>query len=209
VTIGSLDQITGLGCASHLAVALDLDRRTEFARKAQHTAIKPYVLAFGRLAQLDAMPLIGRPEAWKAPSIIFILQEVLKGLRETSGETLHRCGRNAGRATTSKSLVQIVAVQERACLRIVLFLALQHLVVEQARFVQTGIQATALFSVWVQAKLIRSHTPIYTRLGTLYQTNVRMCVAQLQCAEPRPASGHPRRTAIHLPPKVGSPLAHF
>src|SRR5262245_4314866 len=57
VTIGSLDQVTRLRRALYLAVALDLDRRTEFTRDTQDATIQPHILAFGELAQLNAMPL--------------------------------------------------------------------------------------------------------------------------------------------------------
>jgi hypothetical protein len=51
----------------------------------------------------------------------------------------------------------LVGMQERARLLIVLFLALKHLVVDVARLDQARRETTALFSVWVQAKLICSH----------------------------------------------------
>src|SRR5690606_18061 len=47
VSIGPLDQVTRLGRALDLAVALDLDSRSELTRHAQHTAIKPHILTFG------------------------------------------------------------------------------------------------------------------------------------------------------------------
>jgi hypothetical protein len=78
-------------------------------------------------------------------------------------------GRNVCATTTLKQGRQVILAQELLCLLIVLFLARQHLVVEQARLVQTRIQAAALFSVWVQAVRIRSHTFSYTRLRARVQ----------------------------------------
>jgi hypothetical protein len=72
------------------------------------------------------------------------------------GKALDSRGRNVARATPLEQRGQIVLAQELAGLLIVLLLALQHLVVDVARVVQTRIQTSALVSVWVQAILIRS-----------------------------------------------------
>jgi hypothetical protein len=76
----------------------------------------------------------------------------------------------------------------------VLLLALQHLIVDVARLSQARRKAAALVSVGVQAKLIRSHTPNYTQLGTRHQTDVRLCAVQDGCAISLCGA-----RAIHLP----------
>jgi hypothetical protein len=70
-----------------IAVALDLDCCAELARDAQHTTIEPHILVFGPLAQMDSVPLIAAPEAWKTPSFVLVLQEVLEGFRQAVSQT--------------------------------------------------------------------------------------------------------------------------
>ncbi len=174
VSIRSLNQVARLRRPLHVTVALDLDSRTELARNTEQPAIKPYILAFGKLSQLDAVPLVAAFETREAPIIVLVLQNVLKGFREAIGQTLYRGRGNRRAATTLESLVQVVSAQKRARLVILLLLARQHVVVQLARFIQPRIQAAALFSIRVQAKRIRSLTPNYIPLGTGYQTSVRI-----------------------------------
>jgi len=82
----------------------------------------------------------------------------------------------------SKQYVQIVGIQKPACLLILLFLALKHLVVDVARFYQAGIEAMALIAVWIQAKLICSHRSYHTFIRTDWQAQILLCGAQDQSA---------------------------
>ena len=159
--IGPLDQVASPGCAVHCSMPLDLDRCAELGWNTQHASVKPYVLAFSELTQVDAVPLIAAPEAWKAPASVLVLQEVCQRFGQAIGQALHRgCG-NVCATTTGKPLVQLVAIQERAGFGEVLLLARKHLIVDVARLEQAGREAAALLSVGVQAKLIRSHVPNY------------------------------------------------
>src|SRR5262245_46902883 len=146
-----LNQIAGFWHALDLAVALNLDRTPEFAWHTQYTPIKPHILAFGKLAQVDAVPLVAAFEAWKTPIIILMLQEGLKGFRQPIGQALHGSCRNRGTTPTLKQRGQIVLGQELLCLLIVLLLTSKHLVVQQTRLVQARIKAAALIAVGIEA----------------------------------------------------------
>lgn len=195
MTIGPLDQVAGFWRPFHLAVALDLDCRAELARDAQQSPIKPYILAFGELAQVDAMPLIAAPKARKTPSIGFIFQEVLEGFREAVSQALNRGRRNCSTTSAFEQRGQIVLAQKLTRFLIVLLLMSKHLVIQQARLIQARIKATALISVRIEAELKGLHMPNDIALGANSQTFVRI------------PEGWP--FAIHLPPEVGSPLVLF
>src|SRR5262249_32242525 len=106
--------------------------------------------------------------------------------RKSVSQTLHSGCRNVCTRTTLEQGSQVVFTQELASLLIVLFLTLKHLVIEQARLIQARIQATALFSVRIEAKRIRSHTLNYTRLEVRCQTDVRVPGTTPSAIHPHP-----------------------
>jgi hypothetical protein len=137
-------------------VHLDLDSRTKFGRNLEHAASGREVDT--QLAQLNAVPLIATLEAREAPFLISMDKERFQSFGKPLGKALDGRGRNVCATTPLKQRGQVVLAQELARLRIVLLLALQHLVVDMARLRKARIQAAALLSVWVQAILIRSHS---------------------------------------------------
>src|SRR5262249_38394335 len=158
----SLDQIAGFGRASQRAMQLDFDRAAQFGRNLEQAASRREVDT--QLAQLNAVPLISGFPSWEAPILVAMRKERFERFIESISKTLHRGGRNVCTASALKQGCQVVLAQELLRHLIVLFLTLQHLVVDVERLVQAQIQTTALFSVWIQAVLIRSHTFSYSTL---------------------------------------------
>jgi len=101
-----------------------------------------------------------------------MFQEGAERFGEPVGQALHRGCRNEQTAATFESCGEVVFSQERARLLVVLFFAVQHLVIELARLVQALIQATALISVRIEAKLVGSHATHCMVCGTSSQTYV-------------------------------------
>jgi hypothetical protein len=121
------------------------------------------------LPQLDAVPGSAALEPREAPFLISMGKERFHCFGKPLGKALDGRGRNVCAPTPLEQRSQVVLAQKLAGLLIVRAFALQHFVVQLARFIQARIQTAALFSVWVQAKLIRSHTFSYIRLKSRLQ----------------------------------------
>jgi hypothetical protein len=174
MTIGSLDQVGGLWCALHLTMAFYFDGCAKFTGYAQQSTIQPHIFAFSKLSQVDTVSLVSTFEPRKAPAVILELQEDLEGFREPVSQTLYRGCRNGCAAPTLKLRGQVILAQKLGSLLILLFLALKHFVIEQARLIQARIQTMALISVRIETEFIGLHMPNYIALGTDNQTFVRM-----------------------------------
>jgi hypothetical protein len=165
--IRSLDQIARPGRAGQTPMHFDLDRTAQFGRNLEQAASGHKVDT--QLAQLDTVPLIAALKAWKAPVLVTMSKKGFQRFVQPLSKTLDSGGRNVCAAATLEQGRQVVLAQKLARLRIVLLLALQHLVIQQARFVQARIQTAALIAVWVQAILIRSHSYTYSTLKVRVQ----------------------------------------
>ena len=128
--------------------------------------VQPEILAFLKLAQVNAVPLLPAFEARKAPAVVFVCQEDSQGFIQPIRKALHRRSRNGCATPTLEQGSEIVLAQKAPSLGILLLLTLQHLVVDLARFVQALVQSTALFFIGIEAEFVRLHSSSYTRLGT-------------------------------------------
>src|SRR6185312_9581939 len=116
------------------------------------------------LPQLDGMPLVAFLEARKAHfhSKRFAGKKPLERLGESISKHLYCRGRDLLSTTTFKLCCQIVLGGEGACVLIVLFGDLKHLVIEDARLTQALHKQSVLLFLDEKAILKRFHVASYS-----------------------------------------------
>jgi hypothetical protein len=131
VPIGPQDQMTRLGYAFNGAVQLDFQEQPNLAGDTQMLAIVMQAEIFWMLAQLNAMPAVGRLEAREAArdALLFAREIPSEGFVQPISHHLDRSGRDMLSTTPSKAGGQFVLKQKLPCLSIVVLPGGQHLIV--------------------------------------------------------------------------------
>ena len=176
MSIRSQDKMDGFRLPFYWAMQFDLERLAQLGRYDEVFLVLMQIAIFAILPELDRMPPIGFLEAGETALLtqFFHGKKVFECLGEPVSKHLHRGGWYVFLALPLELCFQFVLVRKGASLLILLLGYCSHLIIDTARFCQTGDKFGVLLLIYEKAILKCSHTCILQYIIRVVERDVRL-----------------------------------